>query len=352
MDRFQPIAITNSSLGAHLLPSEEVYLLTTNVGLYSGPYKSLPHSSGTVYLTSHRLFYIDDAKPHSHSCFLTLDHIRETQHYAGFLKSSPKVTLGFHKTDEGGDANPLNAKRSAGPRMDSGTSTGNGDWRGGTVGVEESGEADGHATKTWICRICAFSNPVEATTSTAQAQTVKCQLCGVTSERNDLVVEEATKGSRSPAAPPQPADTPSARDGISCPACTFANHPSMARCEICDTPLGTVDTSRLKRPDDRPNGVPVQAAVEKEDEGERHDSIRLSFRKGGDKAFYLTLKTTLKGKEWLKKSSALGDNRSSGNRFSSVHRNIDGRSASSALAGEEGAEVGATKREATTKQPM
>lgn len=345
MDRFQPISITNSSLGAHLYPSEEVYLLTANVGLYSGPYKSLPHSGGTVYLTSHRLFYIDDAQPHLHSCFLTLNLIRETQFYAGFLKSNPKVTLGFDKVkDEEGNDN-------AGLRKTPSTKGGAGgaDWRVGRTGVQENGTMDDYSKKTWICRICGYSNTIETTNgSSAALETMaKCEMCGVKSDLKDLVVEGGKKEDVDSQQKPALSSPSTSKDGISCPACTFANHPSMARCEICDTALGTVDAAQYRQTD-KVNGAGVQTAVEREEREEpveRHDSVRLSFRKGGDKAFYSTMRTTLKAKHWLRTSTAplVTDGQAARNRFSSAHRNIDGRSASSALEGEDGV-VGSMRR--------
>jgi len=346
MDRFQPISITNSSLGAHLYPSEEVFLLTGNVGLYSGPYKSIPHAGGTVYLTSHRLFYIDDTNPHSHSCFLALDLIRETQYYAGFLKSSPKVTVGFDKViEEDDDGKQSKSNRDTSSKKD----LNGGDWREGATVPENEGQ--GLATKTWICRICAFSNTIGSTDSSLKEATVKCQLCGVTSEIKDLVVEETrtkakskTNGALAPSTPAK-----DSRNGISCPTCTFANHPSMSRCEMCDTLLGTIDPAQLKPPaptrrSEETIGSRVQTPEEREEE--RHNRVRLSFRKGGDKAFYSTLKATLQEKRWQNKISTTsnGTTASSRNRFSSQHRNIDGRSASSALNSDNGGDVSAVKR--------
>jgi ESCRT-II complex subunit VPS36 len=335
MDRFQPISITNSSLGAHLYPSEEVYLLTENVGLYSGPYKSLPHSSGTVYLTSHRLFYIDDNQPHVHSCFLQLEIIKETQHYAGFLKSSPKVTLGFKKAGEESDKGDAIGGAAAQ------TNGMNSDWRQkATVSDNDALVLEGPPTKSWTCRICAFRNTMESSTP-SQGSAVKCQLCGVTSQMKDIVLEEpkpSPNGDTTTSGKSISAAMTASKDGISCPTCTFANHPSMSRCEICDTLLGTNDVAQLKREASRklPDSIGssrAQTPVLKEQEAERHDSVRLSFRKGGDKALYSTLKSTLLQKSWQKSAAVNGASASNRDRFSSTHRNIDGRSASSALDG-------------------
>lgn len=347
MDRFQPISITNSSLGAHLYSNEEVYLLTSSVGLYSGPYKSIPHSSGTVYLTTHRLFYIDDDKPHSYSCFLPLELIRETQYYAGFLKSSPKVTLVFAPEEDHASVERETVRQNSAR----GSISKDLDWRQG-ASVQDNGISSTLPSKTWICRICAFSNVIDAAHAGSNDVQVKCQLCGVTTAAKDLVLE-ASKSSNAQAASsstkqqsPQKSTAPlqTSSDGISCPVCTFANHPSMSRCEMCNTTLGNIepqvflsDTKTQARQSGEslpPSGA--QTPVGKESEGIQHSSVRLSFRKSGDKAFYSTLKTTLKDKSWLKIAIADDARDSRRDRFSSTHRNIDGRTASSAFEGENG----------------
>ena len=93
MDRFKPLDVTNSSIGTVLFHDEEVISIQAGVGLYDGKDKALHQASGTIYLTSHRLIYVDDALPHRYSCYLELDYVKATEYYAGFLKSSPKVTL-------------------------------------------------------------------------------------------------------------------------------------------------------------------------------------------------------------------------------------------------------------------
>lgn len=346
MDRFKPISITNSSLGAHLYSSEEVYLLTSNVGLYSGPFKSLPHSSGTVYLTSHRIFYIDDDKPHSHSCYLSLDLIRETQYYAGFLKSSPKVTLTFKRYEEDADS----PRKEITPKISGGSN----DWRQmARVRDNDPLLIEGPPRSSWTCRICAYRNITERMSDSLDAS-VKCQLCGVNSLIKDVVVVEEQKKSTSNGTVAA-SSTPTSKDGITCPACTFANHPSMSRCEICDTPLRTIDpaqliasTSRKQQQLDSLSSSRAQTPVLKEDEVERHDSVRLSFRKSGDKAFYSILKTTLQEKSWQKMASSIqGTHKNSRqHRFTSTHRNIDGRTASSALDNREegGDAIGSNRR--------
>lgn len=365
MDRFQPIDVSNSSLGAHLYSSEEVYLLTPGVGLYSGPLKSLPHASGTVYLTSHRLFYIDDAEPHKHSCFVKLSIIRETQFFAGFLKSSPKITIGFKPVQEddrnvngidreqiGESRNSLSANATNGqhsiPAIKSQDSNQNQDWRLNASVVDAS--ADALPTTSWICRVCAFSNTFDPGLS--QNSTVRCALCGVTSDVKDLKLKTAenatTPATSNPTSnkrrggPQSSAPIPPS-DGISCPICTFSNHPSMLRCEMCDSPLTTAadiaqatasygrSTPSLAQP--TPTRTPSKTPEPPEDKGETYNHVRLSFRKGGDRPFYDTLKITLKEKRWqrggeqgMNKTPTVQTN-ATRRRFAGTQANIDGRSA-------------------------
>lgn len=94
---------------------------------------------------------------------------------------------------------------------------------------------------------------------------------------------------------------------IACPACTFLNYPSLKECEICGSDLkisGAAQDSvsqphytSKSAPSSRPASPDASdTASSHVDERERY--IRLSFRKGGDKSFYATLKTALQQKAW------------------------------------------------------
>lgn len=162
---------------------------------------------GTAVLTTHRLAYVDDVRPQRHSCAVALECIKQSEHYAGFLKSSPKIAL-------------LLASAPA---------------------VEE----------TWTCGVCGYRSSGET-----------CGMCGV---------RRSVAGSVPAGAPPPPAPVDHA-----CPACTFVNHPSMLRCEMCDTPLGR---AKLR-------AAPTLRTV------------RLSFREGGARTFYTQLRATLQERPW------------------------------------------------------
>lgn len=89
---------------------------------------------------------------------------------------------------------------------------------------------------------------------------------------------------------------------IQCPRCTFHNHPSLLACELCGAPLLSASDlrrdslgGRLIRPespgpslnDSSSNGVDIP------------ESLKFSFRGGGDKIFHERLKGAMVQRKWL-----------------------------------------------------
>lgn len=252
--------------------------------------KSLDHQLGTVHITSHRLLYIDLTNPAAFSIAVNLSSIRQTDYYAGFLKSSAKVTLvlGVAETEGEGDA-----------------------------GEDVAPPQPTFFIEAWICPICSYSNPPSANEGKP-----KCHLCGVTRDvqatpaRPILAAPIPLRASESgisqslPSSPiaanfPGPSSSavpPADNQEIPCPACTFLNHPSMRLCEMCSTPLRVRPRSPPPRPSTSQAG---QASVpESRATTPAPESMKISFRKGGDKAFYAALKRTLQGKAWETKVGA------------------------------------------------
>ena len=330
-------------LTAALYEDEEPVTSQDGVGLYDGyviitqiqtladlpnlpffvlDYPALPHRKdkspeqqmGTIHITSHRLLYIDQSNPRTQSVSLKLSSIRQTDYYAGFLKSSAKVTLYLGAV----------AKSTSTPNNAEGDD-------------ENDAEESRPFQEAWICPVCSYSNP-----PTASEGAPKCVLCGVTRDmsrhtiaapsplpiRNPSIRTSLLSNSLSTSAPSpsilssRPSVEEDTSDSVPCPACTFLNHKSMRICELCSTPLrirtithsksgnlgaGSGATTSSRSHPSTPTKS-QSAAVSRsttpglspESSGQR-DSMKISFRKGGDKAFYMTLKKTLMDKAWENK---------------------------------------------------
>ncbi|KAG9887889.1 Vps36-domain-containing protein, partial [Aureobasidium melanogenum] len=86
-----------------------------------------------------------------------------------------------------------------------------------------------------------------------------------------------------------------------CPRCTFSNHPSLSSCEICGAKLSSsadrrsqIIESATTRPESPGPSLPSSILSETIPE-----SVKLSFRAGGDKIFYERLKGALIQRKWL-----------------------------------------------------
>ncbi|KAJ3807367.1 EAP30/Vps36 family-domain-containing protein [Lentinula aff. lateritia] len=250
---------------------EELISTQDGIGIYDGLQKSLDHQSGTVHITSQRLFYIDATKKASRSFSLALSHVSKTDYYAGLFSSSPKVT--FH------------------------------------LSIEDPALEEPSGFGSWECEVCAYRNPPGLSPSAARV----CALCGVprslpaksaSSEVPQPNIDTSFPTSASTSAFPQRFEKPSS---ISCPACTFLNHPSMQTCEICSTPLPKASGDRTHiEAKSAPTTRPTTPGLNDNDIGSK--MLKLSFRKGGDKVFYTALKRSLKGRAWEITPSNAGTN--------------------------------------------
>ncbi|TFK26964.1 vacuolar protein sorting-associated protein 36 [Coprinopsis marcescibilis] len=279
---------------ALLYSDEELIGSQDSVGIYDGPQKSPEHQDGIVYVTSHRLFYVDAKYPETRSFALDLAAITQTESFAGLFMSSPKVTI--HISSE------ISLSTQEHPPADN-----------------DLGGFD-----TWECQVCAYRNPPGLSPAAARV----CGLCGVPREAiptttpgssshtntRRLSASLPSSGLASPSRPsggstPISQEQPDQPDPISCPACTFLNYPSLKRCEMCDTQLPRPSRGRKEMksaPSSRP-ASPVQ------DGDPAFNFIRLSFRKGGDKVFYGYLKRALKSKVWEGRKYATNTQNLSGN---------------------------------------
>ncbi|KAH9990372.1 EAP30/Vps36 family-domain-containing protein [Russula vinacea] len=215
-------------VAALLYDDEESYASQDGVGIYDGLQKSPNHQNGTISVTSHRLFYIDAAKPHLQSFCLDLSSLAKTQHYAGLFTSSPK------------------------------------------------------------CEVCDFRNPPGASPTGA-----KCALCGVPRPKAPSAMATPPRAASAPPPSthlsPSPSTPPTKE--IACSACTFLNNPTLTECEICGTALPQI-APILSRPE----------TPKLEGAGDDSTLVRLSFRRGGDKALYAALKRSVLGRAWQTKA--------------------------------------------------
>lgn len=236
-------------------------------------------------------------------------HVRQTEYYTGFMRSSPKITLSLGRI-------PSSSATQDGQPHLANTSTNNNGVRETAPEEQQRHEGSGGG---WTCPVCGFVNPLDERSQPSAHD--KCGLCGITYGKsasmgpNGRVPASGTPSragtpvpaspSLSEAAQPAVADSVDGEGRVSCPACTFLNHRSLRNCEMCSTPLpkkqsGNANTSM--------NGVDGNATVSgtangssvgsSEGEGTKLEVVRLSFRKGGEKECYRRLKNVLSDKAW------------------------------------------------------
>ncbi|CCH42543.1 Vacuolar protein-sorting-associated protein 36 [Wickerhamomyces ciferrii] len=262
-----------------VLRENEVDLLVeNNIGLYQGKSKILNRQNGRLYLTSQRLIYIDNlnAKEYSVSIeHLDIDRLEYTQK---FLRSSPKITIflkKYHRKDK----------------------------------TKSSKETPKYKTIPWICPICSYSNSVTSQINpNNQDYLPVCETCGIKSTPE--IIQDALDSTRSSITAEPSSKIPnevfnasnSAPSQISCPTCTFLNHPSLRNCELCGTilPLNKVNNKsqdenqlfddRIKIETESSDGLDENKAIQ--------PFIKISFHKTGDKFFFTKLQETLEKFKW------------------------------------------------------
>lgn len=282
-------------------------------------YKISACQKGHAYLTSHRVCYVDDEDPRNHSLAVDLKDIERHESQAGFLRSSAKITL-----------YPKPVKRGYGTlRQHSGSLT--------TVAQRVASASspvsrapspflDGPSRVaspqldrgTWICSICAFANPVpsnfDPTIATEAFPLPPCLTCGIKPEFSHILKAAIAANAKRAAAgsslvvptsssvaqyAPVAAQGASDRQSITCPRCTFHNHPSLLNCEMCGADLPRAVSAANSAPPERPASPGPEIADLNLDADHSEQSIKLSFRAGGDKAFYERLKNALIQRKWL-----------------------------------------------------
>lgn len=171
---------------------------------------------------------------------------------------------------------------------------------------------------TWVCTICSFPNPVpsnfDPTTATAHTPLPPCLACGIKPALTEVlkaaisnVASRHSKpgldsiGSLSllPSSPPL-RRTVASSDGFQCPRCTFLNHPSLLSCEICGAPLISKDVPAVvARQPPRTESPGPTLKLGGVAGLENPESVKISFRNGGEKIFYERLKGAMTQRKWL-----------------------------------------------------
>lgn len=298
---------------------ESVLFAQADVGLYEGTYKLPAYQNGTLYLSSHSIYYVDAADPRNCSIALDLKEIDRVEFYTGFWKSSPKITV-FPKPSKGSsqsirDPVPRYASPSDALVGSHATSS--------PTPFQSSVVRDANAT--WICPICGLSNPVPSSfdPSTANQYTPlpPCQACGIkpplvhmvkaaiAAMSNRASGTTSSNGQRHPGSTPSSAlsngtnliAAPNSIDPGQCPRCTFHNHPSLKTCEICGAPLQSVGHAGMSSdvghtPRSESPGPSLNQSIVGHDVIE---TIKFSFRNGGAPTFHDRLRGALVQRKWL-----------------------------------------------------
>ncbi|KAA6415033.1 MAG: vacuolar sorting [Lasallia pustulata] len=328
----QPLDLT-TALRPILYPDETLLFVQDAVGLYEGKFQIPNHQHGHAYLTSHRVCYVDNAEPRKYSVAIELRQVERYEFYAGFLKSSPKITLypkpakqtstqnwGHPTIGKSLQIGTLSPITSSFPLSGSPFST-----------APPSPSPTRPTSATWICPICSFSNSIpsnfDASTANAHTPLPPCSTCGIKPPLAYILKAAITSVSTrqaSPASaqllleshnqneietngrydePPVSSTTPVfSASSFQCPRCTFLNHPSLLSCEICGAALLSAEI---------PGAVLHEGGITRSespgpslDGGSRalHDlseCIKVSFRAGGEKIFHERLKGAMVQRKWL-----------------------------------------------------
>ncbi|KAK2605808.1 Vacuolar protein-sorting-associated protein 36 [Conoideocrella luteorostrata] len=325
-----------TALRPSYLPDEILLFVQDNVGLYEGKLKLPNQQNGQVYLTSHRICYVDKNEPRSNSLALDLKDVDRYDISARFFKSSPKITIipkplkrsSLHNRALSNAASPSrNGSASPGPKDSA---------------YRPPSEPPPVTTATWVCTICSFSNPIpvnfDPAAANAHTPLPPCLACGIkptlvhvlkaainNASQHTATIDASQSSSSLPSRQKDvgslfiTGDEMPARDGphqnthwssasetdaaFQCPRCTFSNHPSLLACEMCGAPLlsqnsaseaAELSTIRTESPG------PVRETPNKGPAGiEVAESVKISFRDGGEKILYERLKGAITQRKWL-----------------------------------------------------
>ncbi|RKF61351.1 Vacuolar protein-sorting-associated protein 36 [Erysiphe neolycopersici] len=307
-----------SALRPALLPGEVLLFTQDNVGLYEDKHKLENYQNGQVYLTSHRICYIDNLEPRKNCLAIELKDVERYEFYGGFLKSSPKIILvpkpekhlSSRKCFPSQSNDVANSRKTPSSQIDG-------------INYHPTPVTKSLANATWICPICTFSNLIppnfDPATANERTPVTPCSTCGVkpswafifkaaisnaTCEKHissqngdidsDLVCDSESQIQIKSSTLSKDLQN-SAINSFQCPRCTFLNHPSLIACELCNAPLMSKQNS-LSRSSWQADstGCSITSLA-------LHGiiNIKISFRGGGEKIFLERLKGSMIQRKWL-----------------------------------------------------
>lgn len=295
----------------------------TNCIITIRKFKLPKQQNGQVYLTSHRICYVDRDEPRANSVSLDLKDVDKYEFYAGFLKSSPKITLIPKRLKRGA----LRGRASS----HTGTSAKESSSNGGSFPPPQP-----LPQVNWVCTICSFSNPIpvgfDPSTANQHTPLPPCKACGIKPTLSHILKAALMGRSKQELTYPNSDDTDQSlidmrqmldaarnqtnggihtnnttgrngsRTEITCPRCTFSNHPSLNTCEICNEPLPRQTSpfpaqDRLRAAREESPGPTLDPNSTLPPEGS--EGVKISFRDGGAPVFYERLKGSITQRKWL-----------------------------------------------------
>ncbi|KAK9460584.1 EAP30/Vps36 family-domain-containing protein [Lipomyces oligophaga] len=285
-----PIDLT-SARRPLLYPNETDILVQDGIGLYEGNAKVNELQDGRVYLTTHRLCYVDNLHPvSSHAVGLDLSIVVRIQFTPRMLRSSPKIAL--YTTLDGSSASSPQSSGRGTPDLEFQQRLG------------RYGALDG--AFTWICPICSYSNSM--TVMSAMEGTIPvCLTCGIKPpnsviEKARAASEEAQQAVRHTYAVPLPSGT-EIESGFPCPRCTFVNHPSLRNCELCGARLVShnLPPVLVNQSDHDYRQFSASSPSLNNPNVEESTIVKISFHSGGERQFLDSLKLVLQDRAWSRR---------------------------------------------------
>ncbi|KAK9239800.1 EAP30/Vps36 family-domain-containing protein [Lipomyces kononenkoae] len=316
MRLWSPIELT-AAYRPVLFIDETDILVQNSVGLYEGRVRLPQYQNGRLYLTSHRICYVDNASPLTNSVAFNLPDVKTIQYAARFLKSSPKIIFQFANTlsSESSPASPSSINGTPQSRSPNESTVSLPNLKNFRPSSPKKSTAGPMSSVSWICPICSHSNDLPSNYRHTVSPVPPCSTCGVKPPESvieDALAETAVDAVTESHATDRSSSTSPGEEqhGLACPRCTFLNHSSMRYCEICGERLAATafNPSDYVLDKDIPRKesyfpFAVGGSTQSSRNGLQEDLsplIKISFRNGGDKAFYEKAKEVLTERTWLK----------------------------------------------------